>query len=150
LRWRKSLGLLLATAPLRRCQTNSSGLSSGAYPREPMSMQTWMLSEELPDHWPLMVVAVIPQQDYVAAQVFEQLSEEGDHFGRPNVLLRMESGVEGESLAFRRNRDCRDGRDFLPVSRTPQDRGLPSRGPRSADVGDRQESAFIEKHQMSG
>ena len=85
----------------------------------------------------------------MSAQVLEHLSEEGYHFGRSDILLRMESGVESEVLALRRYRNCREGRDFLPVSRTPQDRGLPSRGPCPADVGDRQESAFIEKYQMS-
>jgi len=117
---------------------------------EPIGMQTRMFSEELPDRRSLMVLAVVPQQNYMAAQVLEQLSEEGDHFGRPDVLLRMESGVEGEVLAFGRYRDCRDGRDLLPVSGTPQDRGLPARGPCPPDVGDRQEAAFIEKYQMSG
>ena len=95
-----------------------------------------MLSEELLDYRPLMVATAIPQEDHMAAQVLEQLSEESDHFGRPDVLLRMESSVKGEALALRRYRDCRDGRDFLPVSCTPQDRGLPSRSPRPTDIGD--------------
>lgn len=136
--------------PLQVVPNGFVGVEFGRISWEPMSMETRMLSEELSDCRPLMVVAVIPQQNYMAAQVFEQLSEEGNHFGRPNVLLQMESGVEGKLPALRRNRDCRDGRDFLPVSRTPQDRGLPARGPRSADVGDRQESAFIEEYQIGG
>jgi hypothetical protein len=86
----------------------------------------------------------------MSVQVLEHLSEEGNHFGRSDILLQMESGVESEVLALRRYRNCREGRDFLPVSRTPQDRGLSSRGPCPADVGNRQESALIEEYQMSG
>ena len=86
----------------------------------------------------------------MAAQVFEQLSEEGDHFGRPDVLLRMESGVESEALELRRYRDCRDDRGLLPVSGTPQNRGPSSRGPGPADIGGQQEAAFIEKYQAAG
>lgn len=96
-----------------------------------------------------MVVAAIPQEDHLAAQVFEQLPKEDDHFGRPDVLLRMESGVEGEALELRRYRDCRDDRGFLPVSGTPQDRGPSSRGPGPADIGDQQEAALIEKYQTA-
>jgi hypothetical protein len=86
----------------------------------------------------------------MSVQVLEHLSEEGNHFGRSDILLQMESSVESKVLALRRYRNCREGRDFLPVSRTPQDRGLPARGPCPADVGNRQESALIEENQMSG
>jgi hypothetical protein len=56
------------------------GVEFGRILGEPMGMQTRMFSEELPDHRSLMVLAVIPQQNYMVAQVSEQLSEEGDHF----------------------------------------------------------------------
>lgn len=95
------------------------GVEFGRIAREPVGVQTWMSSDELPDHRSLVVVTTVPQQNYMAAQVFEQLPEEGDHFGRPDVLLQMESGVEGEVLALRRYRHRRDGRDLLPVSCTP-------------------------------
>jgi len=57
------------------------GVEFRRIPREAMRMQTPMSAEELPDRRPLMVVAAIPQQDYVAAQVFGQLPEESDYFG---------------------------------------------------------------------
>lgn len=63
------------------------GVELRCIPRKAVRMQTRMSAEELPDRRPLMVVAAIPQQDYVATQVFGQLPEESDHFGRADVLL---------------------------------------------------------------
>ena len=124
------------------------GVEFGRIPRESMGVQTGMLSKELLDPACLVGIAAVPQKDHVAAPVFEQLPQEGDHFRRADVFVRMKSGVEGDALAPGGYGDRRDGRDFVPVPGTAQKRRLPSRGPGPADARNQQESTFVEEGQI--
>jgi len=95
-----------------------------------------------------MGVGAVPQKDHVAAPVSEQLPEEGNDLAGADILVRMESCVEGDALAFGGQGDRGDGRDFIPVLGTSKKRRLPSRGPGPAHARDQQEPALIEEGQM--
>lgn len=90
----------------------------------------------------------IPEQDHGAAQVFEQLPEEPGHFRRSDILVAVESGVEGDAPSARRNTDSRDGRNLGPASGATEVRSLSPGSPSPDDVGDEQEAALIEEYQM--
>ena len=95
--------------PLEIIPDEFVGVEFGRIPREPIGVQTPMASEKLFDQGSLMGIAAVPQKNHVAAQVFEQLPQEGDHFRRADVFVRMKSGVEGDALAPEGYRDRRDG-----------------------------------------
>lgn len=90
----------------------------------------------------------IPQQDHRAQEMAQEMSEEIGHFRGSDVLVGMEPRVEGQALPLRGDAEGRDGRELGPAPRNEQIRGLSPRGPRSGNVGDKQEPAFIEEDQM--
>ena len=124
------------------------GVELGRVPRERIGVQTGMLFQELLDAGSLMGVGAVPEEDHVAAQVFEQLTEEGHDLPGADVLLRMEPCVEGDALVLRGQGDGGDGRDFIPVLGAAKERRPPSRGPGPAHGRKQQESALIHKGQM--
>src|SRR6266581_968911 len=90
----------------------------------------------------------VPQQNDRAANLLEELAQELNHLGRPDVLVGVEAGVEADPPAAGRDGDSREGRDLGPVSGTAQHRSLAAGRP-GADHGRRQQKAtLIEERQM--
>jgi len=124
------------------------GVEFGRVPREGVGVQTGTLFQKLLDARCLMGVGAVPQEDHVVAQVFEQLPEEGHHLPGADVLVRMESCVEGDALVLRGQGDGGDGRDLTPVLGTAKKGRPASWRPSPAHAGNQQEPALIQKGQM--
>lgn len=116
--------------------------------RERIGMQARMGAEPLFDHGAFMRSPAIPEQDHVAPQVPEQVSEELGHFRGSNVLVGMEPGVQHDAPPFRRDAEGRDRRNLVPVPGAVQPGSLPPGRPGAGDVRDQQEAALIEEDQM--
>ncbi len=141
-------GVAVGQRPSEMIPDKFVGVEFRRIPREWISVQTGMFSEEFLDQDSLMGVGAVPQKNHVAAPVFEQLAEEAHDLQGADVLVRMEPCIEGDALALRGQCDRRDGRNFIPVSGTAEKRRLPSRGPGPTHARNQQESALVEEGQM--
>ena len=137
----RSLGQPLARSCLAKCQTPSSGFSSGVG-RETLQAQTRMLAQQLIQRFALMGGGVIHKHHDRAAQVSKQMAEEEAHFLLPDVA-EPKLVIEAEMLSLRTDGDSRDHGDSLAPIRMAQDRGLAPRGPGLDHVGDQQEPRFV-------
>lgn len=115
---------------------------------EAMGVEPRIPEEKLLDRAPLVETGVIPEKNHGAAPLLEQLSEESSHLRGTDIFIRVKPGIEGDAPAFGGDTEGRDGRDFLPTTGTPQNRGLPSGRPGSGDVGNKQKAALIQEDQM--
>ena len=115
---------------------------------ERMRVQARMPAQEISGWSPFVWRSPIPEQDHGAAQVLEQLPEELGHVWRSDILVAMESGVEGDAPPAWRNADGGDGRNLGPASSATQARSLSPGSPGAKDVGDEQKAALIEEYQM--
>src|ERR1035437_2208816 len=91
--------------------------------------------------------ASIPHQFDVSTQVAQEMPQELEHLLALDVG-DMELGVEPQTLALRRHGDTGNSRDPLPGVAVPEQGSLAHRRPGLGDVGNKQESAFIEERQM--
>mgnify|MGYP001558010148 CR=1 FL=1 len=124
------------------------GVELRSIAREKVRVQAMVSVQKLFGWSPFVRRPPIPEQDHGAAQMFEQLPEEPGHFRRSDILIAMESGVEGDAPPAGRNADGRDGRNLGPASGATQARSLSPGGPGANDVGDEKKAALIEEYQM--
>lgn len=124
------------------------GVELRGIPRETIRVEPRVRLNEIPHQNAPVLPATVPQEDHRATQVAEQLPKKPDDLGRPDGLVTMEPGVQGDASPARRDADRGDGRDLRPVSSTAQMRRVSPRRPGPDHAGDQQEAALIEERQM--
>jgi hypothetical protein len=90
----------------------------------------------------------VPQQDDLAAEMTEQLTEKRDDLGAGDVV-HAAIEVQAEAPTKRRHGERRDNGNSVPAIAVPKARRVPDGRPGLADVGDKQEAALIDERQMS-
>jgi hypothetical protein len=89
----------------------------------------------------------VPKQDQVSSYVLQEITKKEDDLLACNVI-RVQVNIETHAVSSRRNRNARNSGDSISFVAMPQDRSFTRRGPRPADVGNEQETAFVEECQM--
>jgi len=115
---------------------------------EAMELPCGMGFAETANRLPFVLVAAVPKDNNTISEVSGELAKKRGRFSGADVLIRQESGIEGQSFAFRRNRNSRTGRYFGPASRALEDRRPPAGRPRSAHGGDQEEAALVKKDEV--
>ena len=100
------------------------------------------LHERSPMDWP-----AVPEKDHVPSYVLQKIAKKQGDLLACNVV-GVQVNIEPHASSSRRNRDARNGGDPISFVAVPQDRSFTRRGPRPADVGNEQETAFVEEGQM--
>lgn len=95
----------------------------------------------------LVDLAVVPQHDNGAAQVPQQVAEEGADVGLVDVR-GLHAVVEAKVAAARADRDAGDDGQLVAALPDPEHRGLPPRRPGLADAGDQQEARFVDEDEV--
>jgi hypothetical protein len=113
-----------------------------------MDMQSWMFREKTTHRACSVNQTSVPKQDHVAAQVPKEDREKLDHLPLSDVLLGMETCVEGEMPMLWRDRKCRDRRDFCPGACRPEKGSSSLRGPGTGNDWNKEEAALIKERQM--
>lgn len=91
--------------------------------------------------------SAIPKKNHMPSEVFSEPLEKGAYVQsrkRPDTT----SDIKGDVLLKRRYRKCADGRNSVLFIEMPEKRRLSFRRPCAADIGDKQESAFIQKYEV--
>ena len=109
---------------------------------EVVHMELRMSGQEVPDFTPAMNRAAIPKQVDRAAQVAQQVTEEGLDI-EAGEIVGATPEVEGDTPApGRYHQGATDRQPVMPVA-MPDTRGLPLRGPGAVNIRDQQEPALI-------
>ena len=91
--------------------------------------------------------AVVPDHDHVAAQMAEQIPEEGAHLGVLDVLGRQQE-VEAAAPAARTHRQPGDDRDAVAPQAVAQQRGLATRCPGAPHTRDQEEPRLVDEDEV--
>ena len=91
--------------------------------------------------------SAVPQKDQVPSYVLQEIAKKEDDLLACNVV-GVQVNIEPQPVSSRGNRDARNGGDPIALVTVPHDGSLTRRGPRPADVGHEQETAFVEEGQM--
>ena len=114
---------------------------------EGLDTQPPLLAQEVLDDEALVGGAPIPKQHHRSPQVPKQTSQEPNDLHARDVDA-VEAEIESKPPATGRDSDSGDGRDPIVPVAVSEDRGLPNRRPRLADVRHEEEAAFVEKGEM--
>jgi hypothetical protein len=114
---------------------------------EPVHVQPGMAAEEDLDVPPPMDFPAIPQQHEWSSEMPKQLPKERDDFG-PRDVAHVEVEVQAEAAAPRGHRERRNDGDFVPSVAMPELRRATDGRPGFANIGDEQEAALIDEHEM--
>ncbi len=90
----------------------------------------------------------IPQQDHLALDVPQEMSEELPHLFSVDVLVDVESQVQSQPLPLRGDAQRRNGRDLGPAAGHRQPGCLAFGSPGSGNGGNEKKTAFIEENKM--
>lgn len=93
----------------------------------------------------LMRAASVPKKHKAPLQVTQEMSQEGQNLGMPDVLQGMKTDVQSGSPLTRGDRDRGDGRYLRPTTGDLKNRSLSDRRPGLADGRNKAESALIEE-----
>lgn len=105
------------------------------------------LREEGPDHRAAMDVAVVPEHHDRAAQVPEQVAEEGARIGGPDVVA-VELEIEAAAAAARTEREAGDHRHAVVALPVTEDRGVAARRPGPPHRRDQEEARFVDEDEV--
>jgi len=94
-----------------------------------------------------MSLAVIQQNDQMAADLMQQMTEEGRHFFALDIV-RIELAVQRTMKALRTDGDAGDGRDAVVPIPMMQDGCLSHGAPGLTDRRDQEEARFVDKDEM--
>lgn len=112
-----------------------------------MGMQSGMANEESLDFFTAVNSPPIPQQNHRTPEMLEQAFKESPDIQTVEIA-RAKSQIKGQTPSFRGHRESTDGRNSVLLIKMVKERSLTFRPPGTADVGNKQESRFIEKDQM--
>lgn len=114
---------------------------------EVLDVQPWEGVAEGPDEQAAVDPPVVPEHDDRAAQVAEQLAQEGADRRLADVR-RVQPVVEAEAAAAGADRHGGDhGEPVMPLPEAQQ-RRLPPWGPGLSDTGDQQEARLVEEDEV--
>jgi len=116
--------------------------------REPLEVQPGTARLQCLHLGPLVNAAAVQQDDHMATEMAQQRAEKDGDLDRADVLVGMQVQIQADPAALGADGDGRDRRDLIALISVPDDRGLPSGRPRPPNVGDQQESAFVEERQV--
>lgn len=102
---------------------------------------------ELANQQAAMGIGTIPENEDLASEVSEQVSQEVARLQLSDVI-GVELKVEIQSLAGWRNRDPRDGRDAVTPIEVMDRRRLADRSPSGSNGGCQLESRFIDEDEV--
>ena len=115
--------------------------------REVNGVDSRIVSQVLFDELGPVERAPVPEKHDGPSEVATKVPEEvSDLFG-PNVLVGIKARVESKPFSLGRDRDGGDRRDLGPASGDHEGWSLSFDRPRSLDVGNKRESAFIQEGQ---
>ena len=89
--------------------------------------------------------AAVPEKEERTSDLAAEVPEKPSDLLAPNVSVGIKAGVEAEAFSLGRDRDGGDGRDLCPLSGDNEGWSFSSNRPGPANVGDKRESAFVEK-----
>ena len=118
------------------------GVELGGVGRQCDEVQPGVAAAKLPDRGSAMDGGVVPDDDDVAAEVTEQVTQEVTHALAVDVLA-MEAVVEAHAAPHRADREPRDHRDAVATVAVPHHGRVPSRRPGLEQRGDQLEAALV-------
>ena len=108
-------------------------------PRMPMQKATELI--------PFVNLAVVPEQNDLAAQMSEKVAQESADF-RTTDVYPMEVKVEGDPMALGTDRQGGNQRHLAMLIAVSGDRGLSPGRPRAANGSDQQEARFVKEDKV--
>jgi len=128
---RQILGNTVGHSPLQVIPDKLIGIKLRRIGGKAIDLQPGVSAQKLLNGFAAMLLPTIPQKNNRPPDVFKQIPEEREHLRTANVLVVMESRVEGQSPSQGRDRNGRDRGDLGPVARDGEKRGLPPGRPGS-------------------
>lgn len=117
--------------------------------RQHFQVQAAVLPKELSDDRPLVVVAAIPNDDDLAAEVLQKIPEKRDDFVCREEAIRIRGKVEAESLSGGRDTHPADDGDFVPMSAIGvEHRSLADDRPSSPYDGIEKQARFVDQNEV--
>lgn len=132
---------------LREIPDTLIGVELGSVSGEAVEVQTRIPVLQRPDGVAAVDRAVVPDHDHGAAQVAQQITEEGADLGVPDVLGR-EQEVEAAAAAPGTDRESRNDRDPLAPLAVAQERGLAARRPGAPHARDQEEPRLVDEDEV--
>ena len=136
------VGLTVSERMFRRMPGRLDRVEFGCVDWEFLQMQARILSAESIKTLSMVDPCAIPNDEDVAAQMFEQVPEKIFNLIARNVF-RVEPEVEAESATLRANRQAANDRDPGVVVSVANDRSLADRCPGAPDGWNQHEARFI-------
>lgn len=109
-----------------------------------LQMQSRVLVAELMQAFAIMDLRTVPDDDDMAAKMFEQVPEKVLNLIARDVL-RVKPEVEPKPSALRTDRQTADDRDACVVVAVADDRSLPHLCPSTSDGGYQHEARFVDE-----
>ena len=120
----------------------------GCVTREAMEAQSRRCAQEIADENASVLVDVVPDDEYWAAQTLEQQAQESNDIRRPDVPVAQKPGVKRDVLSFGLNADSRDRGDIGPPASATQNGSLSAGRPGPGDWRNQQEAALVNEDEM--
>jgi len=114
---------------------------------ETLQVQPAGAAAEVADEPAAMGVAAVPQDDDMAGQVAQQLTQEVARLELPDVL-QVELEVKVQALTLGTDRDARDGRDPVAPIEVVNCRRLAHGGPGPGNGGSQLKARFVDKDEV--
>lgn len=114
----------------------------GGIGREELLVETRVTAAQLPDRLALVNRSVVHKHDQVAAQVAQEIAEEGTDVGLLDVVA-MAAEVESYALANGTDRDGGDDGEAIVSVAVVDARGLATGRPGPPQGGDQEEARFV-------
>jgi len=114
---------------------------------EAVEMEPGKAGLECADGFAAVDRAVVPDHDHGAAEMAEQIPEEGAHF-RVLEVLGGEQEVEAAAPAAGTHREAGEDRDALAPLAVPEQRRLPPRRPGPAHARDQEELPLVDEDEV--
>jgi len=119
----------------------------GSVAGEVFDMKTRMPMQEATDPVPFVNLAVVPEQNDMAAQMSEKVAQKGAYFRAADVHP-MQLIVEGDPMAFGTYRQGGDQRQLAVPIAVSSDRRLAARRPCAPNGSDQQEARFVNEDEV--
>jgi len=110
-------------------------------------MQSAGAGEEFLHRIAAMDGSVVQQNDQMAADLAQQMAEEGQHFFSLDVVL-IQVAVQRTMETLGADRNAGDGGDPVVAIPITQKRCLSHRAPGLSDRGDQEEAGFVDEHDV--
>src|SRR5262249_22129809 len=125
----------------------------GSVGRQLFQGQSRIILEELADFGTLVHGTTIPDHDHRAAQMLEQLAQEPGDGKAVVVIVDKAAEVQPQLLAFRRQAEGGDQRDFVASSAlmsdfVDEDRSLPFGSQTATNKRRHEQTALVDQYQM--